>query len=308
MIQTHHHTSTPKGLSSITTLLTTPHASLLIDPPFLLKDAESTIHWIKSLTPHAPSAIFLTHHHPDHFFSANPILAAFPNAKFYAAPYVCARINAEYDQKIKYWPTVLGSDAVPAKPRKPDPYLSSFFMLDGCPVVLMGPVQGDCVDQTVFWIPESRTVVAGDVVFGRSVHVWVEELESPALVQAWLKTLDMIDHLHPLKIIPGHMEAGWELDVKADLEHTRRYLRLFAEKVAYASGSGNSGNSNSSKPSVQELYNTFKEAFPECRENLDFFLGHMANRFGEGGKVWEENRHEDVGGRTLEELNGYWFG
>lgn len=77
-------------------------------------------------------------------------------------------------------------------------------------------------------------------------------------------------------------------------------------EVAYASGSGSS--SSSSKPSVQELYNTFKEAFPECRENLDFFLGHMANRFGEGGKVWEENRHEDVGGRTLEELNGYWFG
>lgn len=172
MLQTHQHTSTPKGLSSITTLLTTPNASLLIDPPFLLTDAESTIHWIKSLTPHAPSAIFLTHHHPDHFFSANPILAAFPNAKFYAAPYVCSRINAEYDQKVKYWPTVLGSDAVPAKPSKPDPYLSSFFMLDGSPVVLLGPVQGDCVDQTVFWIPECRTVVAGDVVFGRSVHVW----------------------------------------------------------------------------------------------------------------------------------------
>lgn len=118
----------------------------------------------------------------------------------------------------------------------------------------------------------------------------------------------MIDHLHPKKIIPGHMEAGWELDVKADIDHTRRYLHLFAEKVVYASGSGGSGSSSSSKPSVQELYDTFKEAFPECRENLDFFLGHMANRFGEGGRVWEENRHEDVGGRTLEELNGYRFG
>lgn len=112
----------------------------------------------------------------------------------------------------------------------------------------------------------------------------------------------MIDHLHPQKIIPGHMEEGWELDVKADLDHTRRYLRLFAEKVTYASGSGGS------KPSVQELYDTFREAFPECRENLDFFLGHMANRFGQGGKVWEENRHEDVGERTFEDLNGYWFG
>ncbi|GKZ22148.1 hypothetical protein AbraIFM66951_006999 [Aspergillus brasiliensis] len=304
MIQTHHRSSSPKGLSSITTLLTTPSASLLIDPPFLLADAYSTITWIKSLTPHAPSAIFLTHHHPDHFFSANPILAAFPDAKFYAAPYVCSRINHEYDQKVKYWPAVLGTDAVPAQPRKPDPYLSSFFLLDGSPVVLLGPVQGDCVDQTVFWIPEIRTVVAGDVVFGRSVHVWVEELETPTLVQSWLKTLDMIDHLHPEKVIPGHMEEGWELDVQADLDHTRRYLRLFAEKVTDSA----SRTSSTTKPSVQELYDTFREAFPQCRENLDFFLGYMANRFGEGGKVWVENRHQDVAERTFEELNGYWIG
>lgn len=114
----------------------------------------------------------------------------------------------------------------------------------------------------------------------------------------------MIDHLHPEKVIPGHMEEGWELDVQADLDHTRRYLRLFAEKVTDSA----SRTSSTTKPSVQELYDTFREAFPQCRENLDFFLGYMANRFGEGGKVWVENRHQDVAERTFEELNGYWIG
>ncbi|PYI12396.1 Metallo-hydrolase/oxidoreductase [Aspergillus sclerotiicarbonarius CBS 121057] len=240
MIQTHHHPSSTKGLSSLTTLLTTPTSSLLIDPPFLLPDALTTLTWITSLTPHPPTAIFLTHHHPDHFFSANPILSAFPSAKFYASPYVCTRINNEYDEKIKYWRSVLGEELVPAMPRRPEPYPFSFFVLGGkedeeeVVVVLLGPVQGDCVDQTVFWIPGAKTVVAGDVVFGRSGHVWVEELESPALLEAWLKTLDMIEQLHPVKIIPGHMEAGWELNAEADLAHTRRYLRLFGEKVTYA--------------------------------------------------------------------------
>ncbi|RAL01045.1 metallo-beta-lactamase domain protein [Aspergillus ibericus CBS 121593] len=311
MIQTHHHPSSTKGLSSLTTLLTTPTTSLLIDPPFLLPDALSTLSWISSLTPHPPSAIFLTHHHPDHFFSANPILSAFPNAKLYAAPYVLARINNEYDQKIKYWNEVLEDGLVPEVPRRPEPYPWSFFVLGGEKVgeegekgegeevvVLLGPVQGDCVDQTIFWIPGERTVVAGDVVFGRSGHVWVEELDSPALLEAWLKTLDMIEQLHPVKIIPGHMEAGWELDAEADLAHTRRYLQLFGEKVTYAD----------KKLGVQELYEFFRDAFPQCRENLDFFLGHMANRFGEGGTVWEENRHQEVGEKRPEELSGYWLG
>jgi len=31
--------------------------------------------------------------------------------------------------------------------------------------------------------------------------------------------------------------------------------------------------------------------------NLDFFLGHLSNRFGKGGQVWEENRHQKRRGK-----------
>lgn len=33
----------------------------------------------------------------------------------------------------------------------------------------------------------------------------------------------------------------------------------------------------------------------QADRNLDFFLGHLSNNFGEGGEVWEENRHHNVG-------------
>ncbi|BDD62980.1 hypothetical protein MPDQ_002382 [Monascus purpureus] len=298
-LQTYHHSSSAKGLSSITTLIVGATESILIDPPFLLPDAESVVTWVKSTTTNPLKAIFVTHHHPDHFFSANTILDAFPSAKFYAAPYVLAGINREYDDKISYWPTVFGKD-VAEKPRKPEVFDFSFFVLDGnpqSPVVLLGPMQGDSVDHTLFWMPSERTIVCGDTIYARSTHVWVEEVETPALLQAWNKTLDLITLLDPIKIIPGHLERGWELDAQADLAHTKKYLKLFAEKVTYAK----------TKPKVQDLFDFFKNEFPQCKENLDFFLGHLSNQYGEGGKVWEENRHHHVDKRTLEGLNGYWF-
>jgi hypothetical protein len=59
---------------------------------------------------------------------------------------------------------------------------------------------------------------------------------------------------------------------------------LFGEKVNYAS----------TNLQVQELFEYFENVFPQCEENLDFFLAHLSNKFGEGGQVWEENRHHVV--------------
>lgn len=126
----------------------------------------------------------------------------------------------------------------------------------------------------------------------------MEEVETPQLLDAWIKTLDLIEALNPVQIIPGHLEQGWKLDAKADLEHNRKYLDLFGEKVTHAK----------KKPQVDELFETFKQAFPEvcdsqptlqgrttraanidaqADKNLDFFLGHLSNTHGEGGEVWE---------------------
>lgn len=75
---------------------------------------------------------------------------------------------------------MFGRENIPARPAKPEGFGFSFFVLDGegeeeekgSPVILLGPVQGDSVDHTLFWLPRERTVVCGDAVFGRSTHVW----------------------------------------------------------------------------------------------------------------------------------------
>ncbi|EXJ82822.1 hypothetical protein A1O3_06637 [Capronia epimyces CBS 606.96] len=300
-LTTHHHVASEKGLSSVSSLIVGSKQCVLIDPPFLIQDAESVVSFIRSHTAHPLVAVFVTHHHPDHYFSANPILDAYPSARLYAAPYVRAGIDREYDEKVSYWPTVFGKESVPVSPKKPEPYPYSFFVLEGdekSPVCLLGPVQGDSVDHTLFWLPTERTVITGDAVYARSTHAWVEEIETPDILHAWYLTLDLIEALQPTKIIAGHLESGWELDAKADLAYMRSYLDLFSQKITYAP----------KKATVEELYATFKNAFPQCDKNLDFFLGHLSNQFGEGGQVWEENRHHAVDQRKREQLEGFWFG
>ncbi|KAL4949232.1 hypothetical protein BDW69DRAFT_188514 [Aspergillus filifer] len=80
---TTYHTSSTKGLSSITTLVVGTSEAILINRPSSNQTA-------------------------NHFFAANSIFEAFPDAKFYAAPYVLAGINREYDEKVKHWPAVFG--------------------------------------------------------------------------------------------------------------------------------------------------------------------------------------------------------
>ncbi|EKG12942.1 hypothetical protein MPH_09934 [Macrophomina phaseolina MS6] len=122
-----------------------------------------------------------------------------------------------------------------------------------------------------------------------------EEIETPAIHAAWLSTLDLIESLNPAKVIPGHIEQGWELDAKKDVAHNRKYLQLFKEKIQQAP----------KKPAVKEIFDTFRDAFPDADKNLDFFLGHLSNQFGEGGEIWEENRHHRTAQRKREELEGW---
>jgi glyoxylase-like metal-dependent hydrolase (beta-lactamase superfamily II) len=244
---------------------------VVVDPPFLIPDAQAVVSMIKSKTSNPVVAVFVTHHHPDHYFSANPILEAYPEAKFYAHPYVRAGIDREYDEKVEYWPKVFGMENIPTRPARPEVYNYSFFMLPGdeqsavswskrCgissnrveQVVLLGPVQGDSIDHTLFWLPQERVVIRGDAVYARSTHAWVEEIETPDILHAWNLTLLLIESLNPEKIIAGHIEQGWEFDAKKDMQHMHKYLDLFESKITKAP----------KKPTVDELFQTFKNAFP----------------------------------------------
>lgn len=37
---------------------------------------------------------------------------------------------------------------------------------------------------------------------------------------------------------------------------------------------------------MDEIFKTFKDSFPDCKENHEFFLGMVSQHYGEGGKKW----------------------
>lgn len=122
-----------------------------------------------------------------------------------------------------------------------------------------------------------------------------DEVETPAVLHAWKAVLDLIESLSVTKMIPGHLERGWELDYAADLAYNRKYLGLLEEKVFLAHKA----------PGMEDLKTTFTDMFPDATKNREFFIGHLTNQFGEGGKVWAENKHQNVGARTQADLEGY---
>jgi len=300
-LKVHYHVSSVEGLQSITTLIEGAKEAIMIDAPFLVPDANNTVEWAKKILGNKKlAALFVTHHHPDHFFSANPILDAFPEALFYAKDYVRAGIDREYEEKVVFWPSVYG-DKVPKQPKKPEIYPYSFITLADnatSPIMLLGPVQGDSIDHTLFWLPVEKTIITGDAMYGRSVHTWVQEIETKEILSAWESTLDLIESLKPETIIPGHSAEDSTLDAKADMEYCRKYLKLFSDKITHAE----------KQPEVKEIYDTFKDAFPQCKENHDFFLGMLSNQHGAGGKKWEENMHHNIEARKTNSLEGYIIG
>lgn len=74
-------------------------------------------------------------------------------------------------------------------------------------------------------------MIAGDSVYSNTLHLWLADLLTPALTEAWLSTLDFIQHIRPKKIVPGHSLVLGNFRSTVDLEHSRRYVRFFQDEI-----------------------------------------------------------------------------
>lgn len=86
----HDPISSEIGVASVIRTIVGSISAVLADPPLIIADANFDAGKTKPLNPDPVVAVFVTHHHPDHYFSANSILDAFPKARFYT-PYIHAK-------------------------------------------------------------------------------------------------------------------------------------------------------------------------------------------------------------------------
>lgn len=219
----------PESLYTSITLVKGERKAALIDAPFTRADAHRIVAAVlesgKTL-----ETIFVTHDHPDHFFSVEVLTDAFPDARVIAHPQVVDDIWRSIPLKLKRWGPMLGKNG-PRHPTAPEALAGNSFELEGHRFEVLGPMQGDHVHATAVWIPDAKTLVAGDLLFNE-MHLWLGESLKPARL-AWAKSLETLGALGATIVVAGHKKPGLPDDVSS-LRYTQRYLKVFEEAAATA--------------------------------------------------------------------------
>ncbi len=220
------HTSSPGGFLVNSTLVAGEKEAILIDAQFTLPDAHRLIATIleskKTLT-----TVYITHSHPDHYFGLEAIKAAFPKAKLVALASSVADIKKTADAKVKQWGPMYG-DQLTKKPVLPATMTGKTITLEGQTLEIK-TTQGDSADNTYVWIPSTKTVIAGDIVYA-GVHPWTRETNAEQR-KAWIKSLDEIAALGPTTVVPGHQDPKAKQDLSS-VKATKDYLIAFDEALA----------------------------------------------------------------------------
>ena len=219
-----------KGIFPVTSVLVEgAHDAVLIDAQFAKGDAQKLVEKIKASGKHL-STIYISHGDPDYYFGLDVLHAAFPDAKILASKPTVEHIQASAPAKLAYWGPILKQDA-PAALVTPGVLDGDKLSLEGRELDVVG-LDGPTPDRSFVWIPSLKAVVGGVVVFG-NLHVWMADTQTPQSHAQWLATLARIEQLKPVKVVPGHYQAGAPFDV-SQVRFTRHYIETYDAEAAKA--------------------------------------------------------------------------
>lgn len=261
----------PISMFANVTLIKGEKEAVLVDVPFARSDAYRVAAAVLDSGKHLQT-IVITHDHPDHFFGLDVLADAFPDARIVANPVAARDMARSIPIKFKRWSGQLGTNA-PRRPVQPQAMTGDSIDLEGHRLQVLGPMQGDHVDSTVVWDAQSRTLVAGDVLYN-GVHVWLGE-HTPARYAAWLATLDRLDTLRPVTVVAGHRHPGVANDNGA-IGWTRDYIKTFVAARAASHSSA-------------EIAAAMNKAYPDATEVYGGFLLGTSSKVGAGEiPPWDE--------------------
>jgi glyoxylase-like metal-dependent hydrolase (beta-lactamase superfamily II) len=182
-------------------------------------------------------AILVTHAHPDHVGGLGVIQDAFPGTPIYASATARKWIEMDPAGFFEITRDALGDDYA-AVVRRPDRIVrrGQTLRLGGLTIrsAEFGP--GEHVSQTLYYLPSSRTLFAGDVVYNEA---------TPALIESrscgWLTDLARLRRRFPHAdlLYPGHgkVNTAGRL-IAAQERYLRRFRRLVRRRIARDSAGG----------------------------------------------------------------------
>lgn len=264
-------TSSEGSLYANFSLLMGEKDMVLVDAPFSRSDAHRLVAELLE-TGKRLTTVYVTHDHPDHFFSMEVITQAFPDARVISAPQVVADIWRSIPFKIERWGPLLGANG-PRYPTAPTAFEADHFELEGHRIEILGPMQGDHHHATALWVPSLKALITGDITF-HGMHVWLGE-HTQERRDAWVESLDRLMALEPEVVVAGHKLPHLD-DDPSSLAFTRDYIVTFSQLAGELETS-------------EELIAAMRQRYPGVKDALGDFILVNSAQVGVGEiPPWEE--------------------
>lgn len=200
---------------------------LLVDSQFLKKDAQDLVDAIRK-TGLPVSNIFFTHSHPDHVWGSVEVMKAFPNAKAWARPMVKQDIELDFRGRLLRWQEIF-REQVPTDLPPIHPLEGDSFDFEGHRIEFVDNIGCETIFSTGFYIPESKTYVAGDHLY-KDCHFYVGSgLNRPDL---WAQSLRELKANYAIdRIAPGHGSLGGTEIIDFAIEYLDYYRSIYNARM-----------------------------------------------------------------------------